>query len=1345
MAKQKEQQSRLSGAAYNNAPAIIALCYFLLAVLWIMFSDRTIGSVAINTAEITWLQTLKGLGFVAVSTLVLYLVVKRPMGKLSSITRQLTETQQKAAREEMLYRSLFENMVSGLAYCQLLYKDGQPDDFVYLDANAAAERLLGVKHLAGKKMSQVIPGLLESNPELGEKYNQAAESGVPDRFELYVPQMEIWLSISVYSPEEGYFIIIFDNITEWKNTEARIAHLASFPELDSNPVVEMSEQGQVLYANQAAAGLLPNGGDNHPYLADWPEVMAELKNNGSDNLTREIRVADRYFMQHILSYPESHSFHIYGHDITERRLAEENISQLNRILRALRNVNQLITREHDRQRLLDGACLNMVETRGFEKCWLATLDDEGHISATAEAGWGTEFEHKEKYLKRGELPACAKQVMSSGSLIINEQNQAELCDVCPMCPKDQHNQKFVAAMRYAGRVRGIITASSPAGIPISEEEVDLFQELADDIAFTLNNLELEQKRRQTESNLATSEHMYRMLVSNVPSGVSIVSDGKIVFANSQVERLTGYSQAEMQAMDPFSIIHSDDRGRVRKYAVMRSSGQPMPDSYDLRIYHKDGSIRWLGRRVVAINWQGKEASLILDTDITERKHAENALAEEIARRRQLFAQTPVGIVLLDPQTLKFMEFNTVAHLQLGYSREEFGELDLTQIEASESPEETKQHIEAVLCNGKEEFYTVQRTKEGELRNIYVIAQTANAGGNIVYQCIWQDVTERKKAEEALREGEEQLRRLYASMTEGVCIHDMIYNEAGQPVDYIIRDVNPAYEKILGLERSEVIGKKGSEVYRADEPPYLGAYARVASSGEPSFFETYFAPMDKHFSISVFSPEKDRFATVFTDITERRRAEQLLKKNEERYRHIFEGLNEAVIFVEPNTGVIVDVNHNAEMLLGRKRKEIIGTHQAEMHPPARHQASIEQFKQNVSKKRVFDVENEVITKDGQIVPVTISASMVNLNGRELMMGVFHDISARKRAETSIKLSEQRYRYISDIIIDFAYSCTRTPGGDFNIDWLVGAVERITGYSINEVKERGCWRFLVHPEDLEIFDQNIIELGPGEFSSFELRIIHHSGEVRWLQCRARVVDEESPVKLHRLFGGVEDVTERKKADEALRVSERTIQDSYIKLQRTLEGTIEAITRMSEMRDPYTAGHQKRVSQLACAIAQEMKLPKEDIDGLRIAALVHDIGKLQVPSEILTKPGRLSPIEFQLIESHATNGFQILESVEFPWPVAEIVSQHHERIDGSGYPLGLTGEQIMIEARILAVADAVEAMASHRPYRPARGIKQALEEVTKGSGTLFDAEVVKACVNVFNNGYQITEVETPTERRS
>lgn len=202
---------------------------------------------------------------------------------------------------------------------------------------------------------------------------------------------------------------------------------------------------------------------------------------------------------------------------------------------------------------------------------------------------------------------------------------------------------------------------------------------------------------------------------------------------------------------------------------------------------------------------------------------------------------------------------------------------------------------------------------------------------------------------------------------------------------------------------------------------------------------------------------------------------------------------------------------------------------------------------------------------------------------------------------------------------------------------------------------------------------------------------------------------------------DVTARKMAEDELK---RSFEQQKI----AMEGTVRAIAYTIETRDPYTAGHQRRVTKLACTIGEEMGLPKDQIEGLRMSGELHDIGKIYVPAEILSKPGQISEAEYTIIKTHSQVGHDILKTIEFPWPVSRIVLQHHERIDGSGYPLGLKGNEILLEAKILAVADVLEAMATHRPYRPALSVQESLDEITRNRGKLYDPEVVDICLRLF-----------------
>jgi PAS domain S-box-containing protein/putative nucleotidyltransferase with HDIG domain len=311
--------------------------------------------------------------------------------------------------------------------------------------------------------------------------------------------------------------------------------------------------------------------------------------------------------------------------------------------------------------------------------------------------------------------------------------------------------------------------------------------------------------------------------------------------------------------------------------------------------------------------------------------------------------------------------------------------------------------------------------------------------------------------------------------------------------------------------------------------------------------------------------------------------------------------------------------------------------------------------------------------------------------------------RKQAEEDLRAQALIFENIHDGII-----VTDLEG---NIIRWNPAAEKMFGYYKDEVFHK----------TLGILPTHFIKgtLRDGRWAG-EMNFTHKDGKQG--TCETTVIplyDERGTIRA--VFGVSHDITKHKQAEQAL-------QRSYDKLRETLIVTVNTLASTVEMRDPYTAGHQRRVTILACAIAEELGLTEEQFDGLRLAGLVHDIGKFTVPVEILNKPGRISETEFNIIKTHPQAGYNLLKEIEFPWPVAQIVLQHHERLDGSGYPQGLKNGGIMLEAKILAVADVVEAMASHRPYRPALGIEVALEEITKNKGVLYDPDVVDVCSRLF-----------------
>jgi PAS domain S-box-containing protein/putative nucleotidyltransferase with HDIG domain len=343
--------------------------------------------------------------------------------------------------------------------------------------------------------------------------------------------------------------------------------------------------------------------------------------------------------------------------------------------------------------------------------------------------------------------------------------------------------------------------------------------------------------------------------------------------------------------------------------------------------------------------------------------------------------------------------------------------------------------------------------------------------------------------------------------------------------------------------------------------------------------------------------------------------------------------------------------------------------------------------------------------------------------------------RETLMKSLEESKERFRNLLETTSDWIWETDREGRYTYSSPHVLD----LLGYRPEEIVHATLANFAT-AEQAAASNASFIQLLAEKkaFSGFEIPCLSKNGRIVVLEYNAvPIFDEEGNLTGYR--GIARDITERKTAMEVLK---RSRDD----LHASLEETVTSLASTAEKRDPYTAGHQQRVERLACAIAREQEFPEEKIEGLHIAALLHDIGKITLPSEYLAKPTRLSKEEKAIFKCHPEVGYKILKNIQFPWPVAEIVYQHHEHLDGSGYPRGLTDEDILLEAKILVVADVVEAMSSHRPYRPSLGIPMALDEIRAGRGTRYHAPSVDACLHlILEKKLDLSPVEEDEDRGS
>lgn len=455
-------------------------------------------------------------------------------------------------------------------------------------------------------------------------------------------------------------------------------------------------------------------------------------------------------------------------------------------------------------------------------------------------------------------------------------------------------------------------------------------------------------------------------------------------------------------------------------------------------------------------------------------------------------------------------------------------------------------------------------------------------------------------------------------------------------------------------------------------------------------------------------------SVLEDEQRANRASQALQ---ERLDAILGSIDEAVWSVDVETGRILYLSPAVEAIYGRPVQAFLDTPSLWLDavftddlPVAR--ALERAVRQHGSANASF----RIVRPDGEVRWIRDSATLVRgPDGRPARLdGVVADITESKRADQAVIDSERQFRVMVEqsiaglFIVQDGKTVYVNPRfaeilGFDNPDQLIGSAP--AAWVVDADRDRVS----------ALYVQAAVEGGPIQYVAFALRrdgvviAVEAHGVTATFRGRPAIV------------GLAQDVSEKKRAEDQIKGYLEQLNGAFMR-------AVEVAMNLSEMRDPYTAGHERRVAEVAVAIGGELGLDAHRIEGLRVAGYLHDVGKMAIPAELLSKPSRLTAIEYALVQGHAEAGYEVLKNVKFPWPVAEVALQHHERIDGSGYPRGLSGDEVLLESRIMAVADVVEAMASHRPYRPGLGVEQALAEVERGRGTSYDPLVADACLRLF-----------------
>jgi PAS domain S-box-containing protein len=454
-------------------------------------------------------------------------------------------------------------------------------------------------------------------------------------------------------------------------------------------------------------------------------------------------------------------------------------------------------------------------------------------------------------------------------------------------------------------------------------------------------------------------------------------------------------------------------------------------------------------------------------------------------------------------------------------------------------------------------------------------------------------------------------------------------------------------------------------------------------------------------------------------------DEKLNYEEQLFMALAEQSSDIIVFLN-RKGVITYANPAVERTLGFKVEERIGASGFERIHPDNLKSVTDAFNTLIrdTNAPAQQLEIRLCHRDGRWhMFESVANNLLHNNVVKSVIVNIRDITERKQIEDSLRKSEENFRHS----LDDSPLGVRIVTADGEIIYANKAILDIYGYDSIEELKKTPRKERYTPESYAEFQVRKEMRLRGEIcpSEYEISIVRKNGEIRHVHIFRKEIFWNDKKQSQVIY---QDITLRRQA-------EKKLNETLENLRKSIKTTIQVLGTAAEVKDPYTAGHQKRVADLARAIATEMKLPHERIEGIRMAGAIHDIGKISIPSEIMCKPSKLTDLEFSLMKAHAQYSYDIMKDVESPWPLADIVYQHHERINGSGYPQGLKGEDILIEARILAVADVVEARTSHRPYRPAYGLEIVLSKIEHDAGILYDNYVVNACLNLFREkNYQL-----------
>ncbi|MGA9048518.1 MAG: PAS domain S-box protein [Dehalococcoidia bacterium] len=849
------------------------------------------------------------------------------------------------------------------------------------------------------------------------------------------------------------------------------------------------------------------------------------------------------------------------------------------------------------------------------------------------------------------------------------------------------------------------------------------------------------------------------LFRNSPAGIYITRDGKFIYTNIEFRRVTGYSQDELSGKDYQRIINPRYR-QMPKQNIAFLLEEDTDTGHEFKITTRDGKKKWISEKITYFKYGGNWLTLGHWLDISEHHSVEKAWREAERRFQSAFEDLATGLTIIGTDGI-FLKVNKSFCDMIGYEEKDILESRFDEVLCPDDREACGDIMALFLSLEKPDRPFQMRLQSRDGRLVWVAVNISLIGdsedGPTYFIVNFQDITEQKRIEAGLKEEESLYRSLVDLSLEPVAVADLdghlthvsrrfitlLGYESGK--DLLVKNISSLIE---GPE-AELIQSKIMDIMRNGSPGRIGcSLIKRDGAAIPVSMDISWINNERGgplcIVIHVRGKADDKQAEVEAPVLpdekpDDRQAAAAVQSEQQAAPAIaaaLENTSTAFILINEDT-TIAAVNSAFEKLSGFPRSEIEGKKSWIEFVALQDRARLKRYylMRRLDPGSAPDTYKfNLVDREGNSKEVIVYLSAVP--GMNQQTATLFDLALYNKPVGEEKKDMKHNDYGLDVSKNIKSMVWLLDLG-LKVIWVNPFEQSLRGFS-KEARLSLPLDRQVAPDSLQraiqLYEQEMeIEKSgkadPHRTRTMEIELYREDGSTYWSEIVFSLVRNEQGEPIAVLCEGRE-ITDRKAAEERA-------EKSLAMLERTVLGVIDAMAKVVELKDPYTSGHQERVARLARAIAEEMGLPEELAQGIEFTAKIHDIGKVYVPMEILSKPGILTAIERQIIQTHAAGSYDILKSIDFPWPVAESAYQHHERLDGSGYPRHLKENEIILEAKILMVADVVEAMGSHRPYRPSRGIDAALDEISKNGGTLYDTTVGDACIRLFREkGFSLEE---------